>query len=386
MAALMASENSTSASPYTLDVPPPPPATTATPSRLTTSPAQACLESRLRCQTPAINATSTGIEPTIIEAWLTLVSPTPTFWITTQMPTPSAPQTRISVVKAARRWRRAGTASNRAARPKRTTVSQPGASHSSESLDRGMLEPHSTPAEARARMAGRRVLFTFQSSGSRTVRTATTASDALSFGAMAVSLDEIDIHLLSLLQTDADVTNVDLARSVGLSPAATLHRVRHLKETGVIRVITARLDPAAAGFALTVYVAATLTRHDPRASNAFEEMLRSMPQVITADLVAGEMDYLITLVTRDVAELQQVLTQLAVRGGQRLLTYLKLQEVKAPSPLPLASPPPAGSSGRSTGARTAMRTRATRTTDTARRTPTPSATNPTSGGPARKAR
>lgn len=205
---------------------------------------------------------------------------------------------------------------------------------------------------------------------------------------MAVSLDEIDIHLLTLLQTDADVTNVELARSVGLSPAATLHRVRHLKESGVIRGITARLDPAAAGFALQVYVAATLTRHDPRSSDAFEDMLRGMPQVIAADLVAGEMDYLLTVVTRDVAELQQVLSHLAFRGGQQLTTYLKLQEVKALSPLPIGAPvvPPVPSRGRSTGARTAMTTRATSTTPTARRTPTPSATNPTSGGPARKAR
>jgi Lrp/AsnC family leucine-responsive transcriptional regulator len=205
---------------------------------------------------------------------------------------------------------------------------------------------------------------------------------------MAIQLDEIDVQLLTMLQTDADVTNVELARAVGLSPAATLHRVRHLKDSGVIRSITARLDPAASGFALTVYVAATLTRHDPRASNAFEDMLQSMPQVIAAELVAGEMDYLITVVTRDVAELQQVLTQLAVRGGQKLLTYLKLQEVKPLSPLPLGAPlvPPVPSSGRSTGARTATTTRATSTTPTARRTPTPSATNPTSGGPARKAR
>lgn len=209
---------------------------------------------------------------------------------------------------------------------------------------------------------------------------------------MAVTLDEIDIQLLTLLQTDADVTNVELARQIGLSPAATLHRVRHLKETGVIRTISARLDPAAAGFALQTYVAATLTRHDPRASNAFEEMLRSMPQVVAADLVAGEMDYLITLVTRDVPELQQVLTQLAVRGGQRLSTYLRLQEVKAPAPLPLGSPSGGGTArsasprGRSTGARTAIRTRATSTTDTARRMPTSSATNPTNGGPARNAR
>src|SRR5580765_6242279 len=99
---------------------------------------------------------------------------------------------------------------------------------------------------------------------------------------MAASLDEIDIHLLSLLQTDADVTNVELARAVGLSPAATLHRVRHLKESGVIQVVSARLDPASAGFELQTYVAATLTKHDPRASSAFEEMLRSMPQVIAA--------------------------------------------------------------------------------------------------------
>ena len=81
---------------------------------------------------------------------------------------------------------------------------------------------------------------------------------------MAVKLDEVDIQLLDALQENADRTNVELARLVGLSPAATLHRVRYLKESGVIRIITARLDPAAAGFPLQLYVAATLGRHDPR--------------------------------------------------------------------------------------------------------------------------
>ncbi len=153
---------------------------------------------------------------------------------------------------------------------------------------------------------------------------------------MAVDLDEVDIKLLTALQEDADRTNVELARLVGLSPAATLHRVRRLKETGVIRYIRAQLDPAAAGFPLQVYVTATLARHDPRSSRVFDDQIRALPQVIAADNVAGETDYLLTVVARDVAELQTVLASLATRGGQRLVTYLRLAEVKPPTRLPLA--------------------------------------------------
>ena len=154
----------------------------------------------------------------------------------------------------------------------------------------------------------------------------------------AVSLDDVDIQLLTALQEDADRTNVELARLVGLSPAATLHRVRRLKEAGVIRIISAQLDPAALGFALQVYVTATLARHDLRTSNVFDDLIRSLPQIIAADTVAGETDYLLTVVARDVAELQQVLTSLALRGGSRLVTYLRLAEIKPPSRLPLGPP------------------------------------------------
>lgn len=155
---------------------------------------------------------------------------------------------------------------------------------------------------------------------------------------MAVELDEVDIKLLTALQEDADRTNVELARLVGLSPAATLHRVRWLKESGVIRIISAQLDPAAAGFPLQVYVTATLARHDPRSSRVFDNQIRALPQIISADNVAGEMDYVLVVVARDVADLQQVLASLASRGGQRLVTYLRLAEVKPPSRLPLAAP------------------------------------------------
>jgi Lrp/AsnC family transcriptional regulator, leucine-responsive regulatory protein len=152
---------------------------------------------------------------------------------------------------------------------------------------------------------------------------------------MAEVLDEIDLRLLSELQADADRTNVELSRMVGLSPAATLNRVRRLKASGVIKVISARLDAAAVGFPLQMYVASTLGRHDPRATRVFEDQIRAMPQIIAADNVTGEMDYLLTVVARDVTELQQVLAALSARGSQRLVTYLRLEEIKPPSRLPL---------------------------------------------------
>jgi DNA-binding Lrp family transcriptional regulator len=152
---------------------------------------------------------------------------------------------------------------------------------------------------------------------------------------MAVELDDIDLQLLSELQADADRTNIELARLVGLSPAATLNRVRRLKRSGVIRVISARLDPDVAGFPLQMYVAATLGRHDPRSTRLFEDYVRNVPQIIAADNVTGEMDYLLSVVARNVTEVQQVLASLAARGGQRLVTYLRLEEVKPPSRLPL---------------------------------------------------
>jgi len=158
---------------------------------------------------------------------------------------------------------------------------------------------------------------------------------------MAIELDEIDVTLLTELQADADRTNVELARLVGLSPAATLHRVRWLKESGAIRIISAQVDPSAVGFPLQMYVMATLARHDPRSTRVFEDEVRALPQITAADNVAGEMDYILTVVARDVAELQQVLANLAARGGQRLVTHLRLAEIKPPSRLPLVATPAA---------------------------------------------
>jgi Lrp/AsnC family leucine-responsive transcriptional regulator len=153
---------------------------------------------------------------------------------------------------------------------------------------------------------------------------------------MGTSLDPIDVRLLTELQLDADRPNVELARLVGLSPAATLNRVRRLKESGVVRRVTARLDATTAGFPLQVYVAVTLVRHDDAGHRRFHKCVNELPEIISADWVTGETDALLMVVASDVEQLQRVLSALATRGGaQRLITLLRLEELKPASPLPL---------------------------------------------------
>jgi Lrp/AsnC family leucine-responsive transcriptional regulator len=153
---------------------------------------------------------------------------------------------------------------------------------------------------------------------------------------MPDSLDLVDIRLLAELQRDADRTNVALAQAVGLSPAATLHRIRRLKRSGLVRAIVARLDPVQAGFPLQVYVAVTLQRHDEATHRRFTQTVLQMPEVIAADWVTGETDAMLIVVAREVAELQRVLIRLSTRGAAaRVTTLLRLEELKPPSPLPL---------------------------------------------------
>jgi Lrp/AsnC family transcriptional regulator, leucine-responsive regulatory protein len=156
---------------------------------------------------------------------------------------------------------------------------------------------------------------------------------------MAQRLDETDVLLLSELQADADRPNVELARIAGLSPAATLNRVRRLKESGVIEGIHAKLDREQSGFGLCVYVSVTLGAHEETTERRFADVVNELPEVTAAAWVAGETDALLTVNCRDLTELRHVLSRLATKGGaQRVVTLLRLGELKPDSPLPLGAP------------------------------------------------
>jgi Lrp/AsnC family leucine-responsive transcriptional regulator len=89
---------------------------------------------------------------------------------------------------------------------------------------------------------------------------------------------------------------------------------------------------------LQVYVSVTLTRHDDAGHRRIATALATMPEVISADWVTGETDAMLMVVAHDVAQLQRVLSLLSTKGGaSRVVTLLRLEELKPASPLPLVA-------------------------------------------------
>lgn len=153
-----------------------------------------------------------------------------------------------------------------------------------------------------------------------------------------IPLDDIDCALLAILQERGDAQNVALAREVGLSPAATLRRVRRLREEGVVEAVRAVVDPARVGLVIDAFVLGTLAEHSDRADASFGKALAKMPNVLRADMIAGADDVLLHVVAKDAPELARVLVDIKRAGASRVRTMLRLAALKAPAAVPVTPP------------------------------------------------
>ena len=116
------------------------------------------------------------------------------------------------------------------------------------------------------------------------------------------SLDAVDRAILSLLQDDGRLANVDLADAVNLSPSACLRRVRRLEEEGFINQYVALIDPSKVGMGTNVFVEITLSSQAEDALDAFEIAVTKRPEIMSCHLMAGDFDYLLRVVIDDVAD------------------------------------------------------------------------------------
>lgn len=122
------------------------------------------------------------------------------------------------------------------------------------------------------------------------------------------TLDNIDRRLLAELQAEGRVTNVDLARRVGLTAPPCLRRVRSLEDAGVIRGYHAELDASKLGFAITVFAMVSLRSQAEEDLRAFENHIKTLPEVRECHMLNGEIDFILKIVSKDLQSFQEFLT------------------------------------------------------------------------------
>ena len=122
------------------------------------------------------------------------------------------------------------------------------------------------------------------------------------------TLDSIDRRLLAELQDEGRVTNVDLARRVGLTAPPCLRRVRALEDAGVIKGYHADLDGAKLGYAITVFALVSLRSQAEISLREFEEAMKALPEVRECHMLNGEIDFILKIVSKDLQSFQEFLT------------------------------------------------------------------------------
>ena len=121
-------------------------------------------------------------------------------------------------------------------------------------------------------------------------------------------MDSIDLKLLSLLQSNGRMTNVELAQKVGLTAPPCLRRIRALEQAGVIRAYHADIDASKMGFSITVFAMVSLKSQAEADLRAFETYLQSIPEVRECHMLNGEIDFILKVVAKDLQSFQQFLT------------------------------------------------------------------------------
>lgn len=152
-----------------------------------------------------------------------------------------------------------------------------------------------------------------------------------------MKLDSIDLKILSELQTDGALSNIELARRIHLSPSPCLARVRALESAGVIDRYVALANAAALGLGLNVFINISLKSQSKEALAHFEQRISEHDEVMECYLMTGDSDYLIRVAVADIGALEKfILEQLTpIPGVEKIRSSFALKQVRYKTALPL---------------------------------------------------
>lgn len=150
-------------------------------------------------------------------------------------------------------------------------------------------------------------------------------------------MDTLDIKILSCLQNDARISNVALSEAINLSPAPCLRRVRELERTGVINGYTTILDSEKMGWSVSAFIEVRLEKQVREYIDVFEQQVESYPEVMECYLMTGTSDYLLRVISKDLASLQTFITEklATIPNVSSIQSSIALKQVKYKTALPI---------------------------------------------------
>ena len=152
-----------------------------------------------------------------------------------------------------------------------------------------------------------------------------------------LSLDRIDIRILSLLQSDAKLSNIKLAELVNLSPTAALARVQKLSKEGYILGYEARLNPNLLNNAFVVFVEILLDKTTPNVLDEFSHAVRQIPEIIECHMISGGFDFVVKIRCANMDEFRKISGQILwqLPGIKETRSYPVMEVIKESSQLKL---------------------------------------------------
>jgi Lrp/AsnC family leucine-responsive transcriptional regulator len=151
-------------------------------------------------------------------------------------------------------------------------------------------------------------------------------------------LNRTDRRLLDVLQRNGNITNLELADKVSLSPSACLRRVRALEKSGVIRRYVALVDPRKVGLGLMGFVSVKLEKRGRMPTDAFARAVKDWPEVMACHSLTGEMDYLLRVQVEHLDHFARFVMESLLKhpGVLDVKSSFVLEEVKETTALPLS--------------------------------------------------
>lgn len=155
----------------------------------------------------------------------------------------------------------------------------------------------------------------------------------------SMQLDTIDWAILGVLQRDASLAAHEVGERVGLSSNACWRRIRRLEDSGIIARRVALLDPEKLGLSTTVFVAIRTNRHDPEWLEAFSRGVAEIDEISECHRMAGEVDYLLKIVVRDITHYDRIYRKLIARIPDiaDVSSTFSMEKMKATTALPRPS-------------------------------------------------